>query len=122
MLLYEMKWNEHIFQHQQRFTYVKYLNNLKILWIILAVDCTFEAINLTRIKGKAAKALYPFGHSLSLEKCFFDNSPSSCDIKKQKKIIFDLVLLSTYFVFVGIWKWLQSNYIYIYNKWWLLRA
>ena len=84
-----MKWNEHIFQHQQRFTYVKYFNNVKILQILLAVDCTFKAINLPRIKGKKYKKL-PKPFTLLVKVCllknvFFDNSPSSCDIKKQKK-------------------------------------
>ena len=40
--------------------------------------------HLPRIKEKAVKALYPIGHSLSIEKCFFDDSPSPCRIKKQK--------------------------------------
>ena len=40
--------------------------------------------HLPRIKEKAVKALYPIGHSLSIEKCSFDDSPSPCRIKKQK--------------------------------------
>ena len=40
--------------------------------------------HLPRIKEKAVKALYPIGHSLSIEKCSFDDSPIPCRIKKQK--------------------------------------
>ena len=45
------------FSINKKFTQVKYFNNVKILLIILIVDCIFKAINLPRIKEKTYKKL-----------------------------------------------------------------
>ena len=51
----EMKWNAmniYFSINKDLHIYVKYFNNLKILWRIVVVDCIFKAINLPRIKEK----------------------------------------------------------------------